>query len=222
MANLTATELEHEFPSDDELRRHLAEHLKSSPLCWTAQRVEGHECRALVGIPELEGALADLHTLGVDRFIVRATESILSSLRRLNNLPRSDPFWLNTNNRPTIFKLCEFCKRILRTDPGDKLALWTLGSLQVFFGSDDFGQHYWKDLYAAGDFDMCLAVFASLLSELNVGAMEKALSKLLTETDSIKEVTPLLERLRGSSSRRIAEWAEALTGALSGRPETPL
>ncbi len=42
------------------------------------------------------------------RFHSTGHGSLLGESQRLNRLPRSDPFWHNTNRRPTLFKLGDF------------------------------------------------------------------------------------------------------------------
>ena len=122
-------ELLHEIPSDQELQAYCDEHFQKSVLFLTRGSLPG-------------AAIASLGALGCDEFGRFAMSSIFKSLRRLNQLPRTDPLWANTNNRPTIYKVSEFCEQILARDPDDFLSLWTLGCMDVWFGGNRFGQRY--------------------------------------------------------------------------------
>ena len=194
-------ELKNEIPTEQELYHYFMEHW--SPLTEPVVQVEGDN-------------LSEAYRLGCDRLLRRVGECIFESLQRLNQLPRTDLFWRNTNKRPTIFKLSEFGKNELERNAGDRRALWLLASLDVFHGATNFGREHWKKLRELGDFDVSWAVLAGLWSEVNFGIGSGAMAKLLIELESVAEARPLLELFAGSKSDHIVKWAKevlALTHA---------
>jgi hypothetical protein len=110
-------ELAHEYPTSEELQAYLHEHLDRSMFSDWSKATDG----AAVSIVRQNGQV----------FSARAYEALLTGLSRLNELPRTNPFWRNTNNRPTIYKLGEFCQMKLADAPEDKdRALRTASILQ--------------------------------------------------------------------------------------------
>src|SRR5262245_47153596 len=132
-------EIKSEQPPDDELYAYFREHLTRSVFGGLhSDAPTRDQDRAFL---EQYGLLA-FRELGGVAYVEKAARVIFQSCRRLNQLPRSDPFWENTNLRPTVYKVPEFCQRLLAEDPGDTLALWTLASLSTFWGANDFGQEH--------------------------------------------------------------------------------
>jgi len=101
-------ELKNETPTDQELRHYFMEHW--SPSMEPAVQTGGDN-------------LSEAYRLGCDRLLRRVGECIFESLQRLNQLPRTDLFWRNTNKRPTIFKLSDFGKYVLERNADDQQAL---------------------------------------------------------------------------------------------------
>jgi hypothetical protein len=90
-----------QLPSDQELRSYLDEWLKTSAVSLLADYPEDRKNYH----PEVVEALSYLSSSGSrSKFLTTVNNSIFQSLQRLNQLPRSDPFWYNTNCRPTIFQ----------------------------------------------------------------------------------------------------------------------
>jgi hypothetical protein len=94
-------EIKNEVPTDQELRDYFMEHYGSLGDLLNHQHAgsdaESEATRALRLSPDL----------GCKSFLSTALDSIFASLQRLNRLPRTDPFWHNTNRRPTVYKLNE-------------------------------------------------------------------------------------------------------------------
>jgi hypothetical protein len=93
-------EIKNETPTDEELRAYLAESMKVSTLTMLADYTEDPHPWS----PEVDEALSYLSTHR-STFLTTMTGTIFQASRRLNHLPRTDPFWRNTNLRPTIYKL---------------------------------------------------------------------------------------------------------------------
>ena len=186
-------ELKNEIPTGQELYQYFMEHCS-----WLMEPAVQTE----------NSSISEAYRLGCDRLLLKVGETIFESLQQLNNLSRTDPFWQNTNRRPTIFKLDEFGRFVMKTIPDDPQALWMLASLDVFHGATNFGGKHWKKLRELGDFDVSWAVLAGLWSEVNFGIGPQAMANLLREMESVAEAQALLELFAESKSDHIARWAK--------------
>jgi hypothetical protein len=182
-------ELLHEFPSDEELQAYCDEHFLRSAF-WL-MRQSRSELESMYP-PETLLAVESLRALGCEDFCRRGMESIRDSLRRLNRLPRTDPLWVNTNSRPTIYKLPGFCKRILSEEPGDVLSLWTMGSLSVWAFSNHFGQDWWAQLYRLGQLQLIHALHAALLIQITSNDTADQMAEFLLEIGAVENAAPIL------------------------------
>ncbi|MDD9940453.1 MAG: hypothetical protein OXU20_05260 [Myxococcales bacterium] len=148
--------LESEHPSDDQLRAYL------------------DECCPWIGQPEpaIEGHLAigEAWSLGASELHEWARGALWNALKRLDALPRSDPFWVGTNNRPTVPKLVEHAAGLLERDPDDVAALETQAAIAVPRCPTDFASDAWLRLWQLGSLDVRLGVIAALWCELNCGS----------------------------------------------------
>lgn len=191
-------ELKNEIPTDQELYRYFME-----------------SCPRLLEPRTEDDVLSEALRLGCDRLLRRVGECIFESLQRLNTLSRTDPFWQNTNKRPTIFKLSEFGSNLLKLNADDRQALWMQASLDVFYGDNDFGSEHWKRLRELGDFDVSWAVLAGLWNEVNLGFGPDGMASLLLEMKAVEEARGLLQLCTGSKSDIISEWAQGVLALIS-------
>src|SRR5262249_33479515 len=76
-------------------------------------------------------------------------QAIIDGFRRLDALPREHSFWDQTNRRPTLGKLREFCEHLLRDNRRDVSALRTGVALQIFT-FQNFDPRYWIQLHLLG------------------------------------------------------------------------
>lgn len=155
-----------------------------------------------------------LESIGFNSFFQRAVTAVFQCLQRLNQLPRDDPFWHNTNRRPTVPKLWGFCRRLLQRDSGDTLALWTWAALELLHGSNDFGQAEWKALARAGVLEITWPIYAALYTELNAAPSAEALATLLVEFNGAAEAIPFIETLTHSEGANISAWARRVLAHL--------
>jgi hypothetical protein len=193
-------ELKNEVPTDQELRDYFMEHYG-----YLVDLLNLHNAGSDAE-SEVTRALRLLPGLGCKGFLSTALESIFASLQRLNRLPRTDPFWRNTNRRPTVYKLNEFCQLVLQRDPNDALALWTVIAMRIFHGRDNFYPREWRRLYESGQLETGQVVCAALCSGLTGGDTEGFI-ELLIEIGAVEEARTMLEQFRASGSELIAEWA---------------
>jgi hypothetical protein len=149
-------ELKNEVPTDQELREYYMEHYGYLVELLNHQHPESG------ADTEFFRALRLLPSLGCKDFLSTALESIFASLQRLNRLPRTDPFWHNTNRRPTVYKLHEFCQLVLQKDPNDALALWTVMAMSIFAGADSSYSREWRRLNELGRLETGQVVCAAL------------------------------------------------------------
>jgi hypothetical protein len=158
--------------------------------------------------PALQGLRPGLFQC--NQFLEKAGGAIRDSLQRLNKLPRTDSFWQNTNKRPTVFKLHEFCQFVLRNDPSDELALHTLVALCVLLGANDFGQEYLNRLYQLGAVDLNPIICAAMHLELSTGVPSgRRLADVLHELDAVQPAQLILKGYCESDLKEAALWSKA-------------
>jgi hypothetical protein len=204
-------EIRNEIPTDDELREYL---LASFPSLGDDFSYLVPECIIRYSPAAAEFLL--LPSLGFGEFWHRAAQAVFRSLQRLNELPRDDPFWQNTNRRPTLFKLHDHCARLLRQDTRDEVALWTVAALDVFYGSNDFGRERWATLRRTTGLDIRWPVYAALYTELHAAPSAAGLAEFLWENAAVAEAAPLLRLFAECPGRRIRAWSLAVRQLIDG------
>jgi len=197
-------ELAHETPSQDELKGYLQQHWERSIFAtyWVTPEQASHWYS-----PDVAQAFISLQRLDGQAFAVRAFDAIFAGLNRMNRLPRNHPFWQNTNCRPTIYKLGEFCYIIRTEAPRDIDALWAAAILPVWFGRNDFGQEAWLELSRLPEFDLRYPLNAALTTHLNANSTEEQTYTFLREANAIGDTIPILRRLSVESAGLAAVWA---------------
>jgi hypothetical protein len=86
---------------------------------------------------------------------------LLDGLRRLDALPRDDPFWQGTNRRPTLGKLRDLAERELHRGPRPAWACWAYAATSVLWCCNDFGLPGWQGLHEQGRLQVAWAVGAA-------------------------------------------------------------
>jgi hypothetical protein len=141
---LGVPEIKNEVPSDQELAAYLDESLEGSSFSLLIHYPENQRQYH----PEVAEALCYLSSFQQSsELLATFRNSLFQSLLRLNHLPRTDPFWNNTNLRPTLSKLTEFCERVLSAEPNDVLSLLTISVMTVFH-TGEFQRGRWAQLNA--------------------------------------------------------------------------
>jgi membrane-bound metal-dependent hydrolase YbcI (DUF457 family) len=143
---------------------------------------------------------------------------LTDGLRRLDDVPRTHPLWQGSDQRPTLAKLVDLCRTVLRDSPDDDESRWVLFSYKVLTNSPDLGYSEieplilrdfgslrrlvaaarWSYVFSAVDPVAALkAPFASLAK--TVGSVEACLQALSSDQDSAtKEAAgKCLELLQG-------------------------
>lgn len=98
----------------------------------------------------IEGFVRCTHgtELAASTIHARAARAILACMIRMRDIPRTDPFWANTNDEVTFGKIPKFCERALRDDPEDMQAMWAVVGTDLFEG-DEFRPGAWRVLVEA-------------------------------------------------------------------------
>ena len=159
---------------------------------------------------------------GCESFCKKAIASIFESLCQLNRLARSDPFWTDTNRRPTLHTLDSYCGLMLQANPQDVLALWTMAALDVSRGADGFGYRHWKALYDLGHLDVAWPICAALLQGGPAGISDTALATLLWTIDAVEAARPLLQAHAGSAGPHTSGWVTRVLDLLKEAPTDSL
>jgi len=208
-------EIKYEHPSDNELSEYLQESVRGSSFCLAAATPDGLE--RMFGPNEREAVRTFLSIMGLD-FLESSIRMIFQSLQRLNGLSRADPFWLNTNCRPTIPKLGLYCDRLLKQNPDDTTALWTLAALGVWYPQNDFGLPHWKRLLATGAIAIDTLICASLTAQLNGTPTAEELGTFIKDVDQQAAAMPILRRLSQTGGKVLPDWSQAVMSFANNVP----
>jgi hypothetical protein len=130
-------------------------HLRPDP--YLLRKLAGHTC----------SAFSALHL--VQPFAGRLREALLDGLRRLDALPRTDPFWDGTNRRPTVYKLRELAERTLERGPKEAWACWAYAAISLLWCTNDFGLPGWRGLYELGLLDPSWPIHAAFHVRVSTG-----------------------------------------------------
>jgi len=134
-----------------------------------------------------------------DDFRSRARRALLEGLRRLDALPRDDPFRKDTNLRPTFFKLHDFNRRLRERDPCDEQALWCEIALDQIHGSGYLSVEEWRQLHRCGGLNVrwpihsAWAIVAELGENASHGAfLSRDLARFLRDEGLCEAARPVL------------------------------
>lgn len=185
-------ELKHETPSESELGAYLQEHFAGSvfacfemPTEQLARRFSGDVARFFEALGRMDGL----------QFAHLAFNAVMAGLTRMNSLPRNHPFWRNTNCRPTVYKLSEFCRLALAEDSSNSEALLAAAILPAWFGSNDFGQDFWLRLRHQIGFDIRWPIYAALTTDVNASPTIEQTVQFLRDCDAERSSLPILRRI---------------------------
>jgi hypothetical protein len=76
----------------------------------------------------------------------RCLRLIRDGLLNLDKLPRSDPFWDNTNKEATVYKLADYSADLSEKHPRSPDGPWLGIALAVLYCANDFGSEGFKSL----------------------------------------------------------------------------
>jgi hypothetical protein len=142
-----------------------------------------------------------------EQFIQSMQEYFREAVRRLDALPRDDPYWDRTNRRPTQLKLPSFCARASREDPDHIPALWMMAAVEVINGWS-FVPHTWIRLQEATQVDLGWPIYAALLGE-SCGGYDTvpAILGLLAQSDPTFKARSELAWMVLSDDPNVSMWA---------------
>ena len=200
-------ELRNEHPSNDELREYLNQHVPGSVFAAFFLTPE----QVTAGFPNgVARAFASLRRMDGEAFAQLAYDSLLAGMERMNELPRSDPFWENTNNRPTIFKLPQFRERELAPGTGSDEALWTAVFSHIWHGPNDFGERWWLELSRRGSLDVRWPVYAALTIHLTASSTIEQLPDFLRKSKMREAAVPVIHTIAREADGDAVMWAESV------------
>jgi hypothetical protein len=184
-------ELKHEVPSRDELIAYLDEHFRSSML-WAF---------------DMPAAL------GAEAFAKLAYDKLLGALLRLNELPRTDPLWHNTNHRPTFYKLVGFGRLLLDRDETDASAWWIFAILPCWTAQNHFGQEAWLELHKLGGLDPRWPICAAWVTDVLAHSADGQLAAYVRESGTVEESAAILRGV-AEPNEKAAAWARRVLQVL--------
>jgi hypothetical protein len=204
-------EIVNEVPSDAELLAYLAESMASSGIAMLSEFPSGR----IAWHPDVAEALAYLWAWpSRETFLQTAHDTLFGALKRLNQLSREDPFWRNTNRRPTIFKLPDF------GEPDDALSLLTRAVLDLKFVTE-FRPELWGRLYRLGLADLEFVAFAAMLLELAGAPDADEFEVFVMQTETAGLVRPLLREVAQNGGKFLGEWSGRVASVIGDNQQTP-
>ncbi len=181
-------ELSCENPSREELQSYLNEHWED-----TKKGLEYFRNGFGVDFKNLAGKFYD---------------SILNSLYRLNDFPRENKFWHNTNNKPTIYKLDEFCQLKLSENPNDILALGGYLASRMKMGAPTPNlTDIINKLVQLGEMKADLLVELYLTEDITYDGNGNDFAELLIKLGLQNDSKVTLENLAKSKNDFVSNWA---------------
>ena len=160
-----------------------------------------------------------------DGFIRLVVQAFVDGFRRLDALPREHPFWDQTNRRPTLGSLREFCDHLLRDNPCDGSALRTAMAIQILT-LQNFDPEYWVQLHALGQLHVSWPIYTAVLStgggKFESGTddfQSRNLLWFLKVTGLCNEAVATLGELMRSQDRSLSQWAKSIVDGCGERSE---
>src|SRR4051794_35332251 len=169
---------------------------------------------------QLAGMIEGFSQMGLEyrldpRFIREMQALYLEGFRRLDALPRDDPFWEGTNRRPTLGKMRAFCVKAHRDNPGDLQTLRILAVVLMMTGL--FDHEVWKRLLLAGEVEPTWVVHAALLAGyFGGGDTVSGLLALVREMGLWGEVRSAVDGLVRSGDPVAAAWGREVASVAPG------
>lgn len=165
----------------------------------------------------------EAQALGIaDAFLDRITDDLIVCFRKLDTLPRDDPFWEGTNRRPTENKLGSFSKEAIGRSPEDPLAYRMRAAVQVLVGNY-FDPEIWMWLCSRERVDVSWPVYAGLIGVVGGYDTAPEVVRFLRQAGLCDEARTTLNDLMRSSHTWVGDWAKQVaTGcdAAERRPGT--
>jgi len=144
-------------------------------------------------------------------FVNQLRAALVDSFRRLDALPRDDPFWEGTNHRPTLAKIAAFAEYLVESNAKDELALWSLAAMRLLYCCNDFGLEAWRRFHAIGTLDLAWPIYAAVRVRFDSGFdTAPALIHFLNTTGRCAEARNVLETLQGMGGEGLSSWAKAI------------
>ena len=144
---------------------------------------------------------------GCREYLCKVDAIVWDGLKWMNNLDRNHSFWTGTNLRPTVFKLFDFVKMILDSEPDNLRAVWLRAVEDTFSGSNDFGEEWWIRLWQMGGLDVRWPIRAGLWNEMMLGFDHDGVGGLLRQMGSPPEGCVYLAEIGTATNDRLREWA---------------
>jgi hypothetical protein len=146
-----------------------------------------------------------------DAFAGRLRRALYDGLCRLDALPRNDPFWVDTNRRPTLGKIRELAGQLLGRGTADAWACWAFAATSVLWCSNDFGLPGWRGLHTLGLLDMAWPVQAACRLRFDSGFDPgAALASFLVEVGACVAGRNTLEAAAVRCGDEPAGWARGV------------
>jgi hypothetical protein len=114
----------------------------------------------------------------------------------LDSLPRTDPFWTNTNNKTTMFKLGGYYEQKLTANPNDAATAWICLAYNLCCVGEPIDIRYWRPLLGAGEANCeSLVRIAANMSAYWTDENVHSLATLIKALRQVESCRPVLQML---------------------------
>jgi len=159
---------------------------------------------------------------GGSGLMVKCARIIELALRELDKLPRTDPFWRNTNKLTTQYKRSAYSERRLSENPRDPLANWLRIAWALWSGSDQLKIEYWLPIKEIGELNVAWVIqSAKVQTDPWCDKNSERLARLLLMLDVRGEAQQVMEELQTTGSAQFKNWVKEVREAVERMHQEP-
>jgi len=170
---------------------------------WDFEKYLRQRREEILGLRDLTVKLKLSHTPSL---VDELADALRRTLERIDQLPRTDPFWEGRNHLPTVYKLHDhYQAMVTRGDIDVDLALAELAG--AGFGGRVLARNVIWKTEVGRRFPIEWFLEASWIQYSNCGP-EQSMMAIARELGRDIELRPLLERLAQSDDQLVQSWAQ--------------
>lgn len=149
---------------------------------------------------------------GCEGMAEKCYEAYADALFAMDLLPRTDPFWQGSNNRPTLGKVSSWARLRLVENPEDIVAAWVLIDLTHSGVLNHYEVESWRLLLKKREMNVRWIVSTAWNQfPLRFDGAAGALVDLLKKLGLAKEAMPTLEMIKEHHEDFVREWSDTET-----------
>ena len=152
---------------------------------------------------------------GLPGLAERLRAVLLKAFMDLDSLPRTDPFWRNTNMKTTMFKTCDYFSRKLSADPGDCPTAWICLAFNLGWVGEPVDARLWRPLFDSGEAtgEQLIRVASNapaFFTDENVASLARLIGALRLKSSC----ETALQTMVHEGDNHVKEWAQRVLSRL--------